>query len=117
MATTQQINQATLGEVARRLDDVFNRFETMANDLPKSFVTKDLYEAYKEVAKAEHNALLIQMGSQTQRIAELEDDKKWLWRLVVGAVILALLGLLFSASHTFSGSSTHKSATSLGVTK
>lgn len=83
-----------LGEVARRLDEVFRRYESIANDLPKTFVSRDLFESYKDLAKTQADGLQILIGTQEKRIADLEDDKKWLYRLVIGAVIMALLGVV-----------------------
>jgi len=102
-----------LGEVARRLDDVFKRFEQLANDLPKTFVSKELYDAYRETATAQQDQLKIVIDNQSKRIEDLEDDKKWLWRLVVGAVIMALLGLLLTTTHAISGSAPKSSNSGL----
>ena len=104
----------TLGEVARRLDEVFQRYEQIANDLPKTFVTKELFEARQEVLLARIEAAMAQHVVLQKQVEDLEDDKKWLYRLIVGAVILALLGLLFSIGHsvTSSGSSKNPAKTS-----
>lgn len=107
---TPPSQQQNLGEVARRLDDVFNRYEQIANDLPKTFVSKDLFEAYKDLAKAQADALKVQMDVQEKRIHELEDDKKWLYRLIVGAVILAVIGLVFATTHQGSTASPTKTS-------
>lgn len=95
----------TLGEVARRLDEVFTRIESVTSDLPKTFVNKDLFEAYKELANANHDKLQIQIDQAEKRVADLEDDKKWLYRLIIGAVILAVLGVALGIGHAVQSSS------------
>lgn len=111
--------EQSLGEVARRLDDVFKRYEQIANELPKTFVTKDLFEARVEVILAQIEAKTSSHIVLEKRIADLEDDKKWLYRLIIGAIILALLGLLISAAHPFSSGggpkATHASGTKTTV--
>src|SRR3954452_9967270 len=89
----------TLGEIARRLNEVFAKFDQVTSDLPRTFVNKDLFEAYKELAKANHDRLQVELDASEKRIEALEDDKKWLYRLIVGAVILALVGLVVGVSH------------------
>lgn len=91
-------SQQTLGEVARRLDDVFRQFENLANSIPTIFVTKELFEAYQKLVEANDKALRFQIDSQNERILELEDDKKWLYRLIIGAVILAVVGIIVGAN-------------------
>lgn len=91
-------SQQTLGEVARRLDDVFRQFENLANSIPNIFVTKELFEAYQKLIDANDRALTLQIEAQNDRILELEDDKKWLYRLIIGAVVLAVIGIVVGAN-------------------
>lgn len=112
------VDEPALGEVARRLDEVFKRYEQIANELPKTFVSKDLFEASKELTKAQVDAAQIQHAVLQKQVEALEDDKKWLYRLIIGAIILAVLGLLFSTTHSIksSGAPT-KSSISVGSTQ
>lgn len=90
--------EQTLGEVARRLDDVFRQYENLANSLVSTFVQKELFESYKSLVDANDAALRTQIDTQSSRIAELEDDKKWLYRLIVGALVLAVIGIVIGAN-------------------
>lgn len=94
--------EQSLGEIARRLDEVFQRYEHIANSLPATFVSREAFDSYKELVRAEKTVLTVQIEGYERRISELEDDKKWLWRLVVGAVILALLGFVISTTKAYS---------------
>ena len=87
----------SLGEVARRLDEVLTRFERLSSDLPKQFVTRDLFDSYKETVAAKNETMEIEHREMQRRIGELEDDKKWLYRLIIGAVILAIVSIAFTA--------------------
>lgn len=81
------------GELARRLDEVAQRLEALANRLDTTYVRKELFESYKALADAERQALL-------KRVDELEDGRKWLSRLIMGFIILAVLGAVFTVAKT-----------------
>lgn len=99
------LQSRTLGEVGRRLDEVFSRFEQVANDLPKTFVSRELLDTKLEVIRLEHEKAEVGHKELLRRVNDLEDDKKWLYRLVIGAVIMALLGLAFGLQRTAGKSS------------
>lgn len=105
----------TLGEVARRLDEVMTRYEQIANDLPKTFVSRELFDSYKDLVKTQQESSKVVMDAYEKRIGDLEDDKKWLYRLIVGAVILALLGLVLGASGGFHSSPAKKASSVMVV--
>lgn len=112
------VDEPGLGEVARRLDEVFKRYEQIANDLPKTFVSKDLFEASKELTKAQIDAASAQHLVLQKQVEALEDDKKWLYRLIIGAIILAVIGLLFSTTHSIKSSGgSVKANTTVGSTQ
>jgi hypothetical protein len=98
----------TLGEVARRLDDVLSRFEKLAGDLPRTFVSRDLFDSYKETTAAKNDLMESEHRDLARRINELEDDKKWLYRLIVGAVILAIVSIAFTAGRAAVASPSEK---------
>lgn len=102
----------SVGELSRRLSDTLVRIEGLARRLEDGqFVRTDLYTARQEAVnvalaalqdkvrdldgdKAEDN----QLSSLVARVEQLEDDKKWLLRLVIGFIILGVLGAIFIAS-------------------
>lgn len=101
-----------IGELARQVRDVFSRIEGIAQRLESGqFVRTDLYNLYKESIDARIGQLLASIALLTSnkaddlvvkaleaRVAQLEDDKKWLVRLVLTFVVLAVLAAAFAAS-------------------
>lgn len=81
----------TLGEIARALDLVVTRFENLANQLDTKYVRKDLFDANVTL----HNTEMDQIRS---RVGDLEDGRKWLSRLVLGFIIIAVLGAVFTVA-------------------
>jgi homoserine dehydrogenase len=77
-----------LGEIGRQVQGALEEFKELSNTVRAEFVTK-------EVAKLQAEKVDLQLIDLTSRVASLEDDKKWLIRLVVGFIVLGLLGLLF----------------------
>ena len=101
-------DEVSLGELSRRLSEVFVRFETLAGRLEAGqFVRTDLYVLYKENVNTQLKALQDRVASVEsakadktleQRVANLEDTNRWLMRLVIGFIILAVLGAVFAAA-------------------
>lgn len=87
----------TLGELARRLDDVVSRFEALANKLDVTYVRTELFISYQKLAEAEHTRLKDANDTLKIRVAELEDGRKWISRLVLGFIVLAVLGTVVIA--------------------
>jgi hypothetical protein len=111
-----------IGELSRQVQEVFVRFERLAAKLESGqFVRADAYAMYQQFVdqairqlqdanrnfatsesaktlksevdgKASEGAL----KGLEQRVSELEDDRKWLIRLVIGFVILGVMGALFA---------------------
>ena len=116
-----------IGELSRQVRDVLVRFEGLATRLETQFVRSDNFLLYKQLVDTAI-ANLQQRGSESasseqvnnlredveslttgkasksdvtnleRRIDALEDDKKWLVRLVVGFIILGVLGAVFAVS-------------------
>ena len=99
------------------------RFERLATRLETQFVNKESYSIYqklvdqeiktlqdttKQLATAETaNSLKSEVEGKAsngalkgleQRVSELEDDRKWLVRLVIGFIVLGVLGAIYVAS-------------------
>lgn len=122
----------SVGELSRLVRDVLVRFEGLAARLETQFVRSDNFELYKQlvdqalrslqdasagfaskngtadkfkdiesdiagkVGKSDYDALC-------KRVADLEDDKKWLIRLVLGFVFLGVLGAVYTVSRAGGG--------------
>lgn len=101
-------SDVSVGELSRMVTNVLLRFEGLAKRLEDGqFVRSDLYNARQELV---NNALQSlqdrlkrleadkadqdQVAAIEARLAQLEDDKKWLVRLVIGFIILAVLGAI-----------------------
>lgn len=106
----------TPGELGRRMQDVLTRFGSLVETIETRYVRKDLLDLYKEgiasqIAgyKAALDALeksavdkdtyVAEKAALEKRVSELEDSNKWLFRLVVGFIILAVLGAVFTAAN------------------
>jgi hypothetical protein len=113
----------SVGELARQVQEVLSRFTGLATRLETQFVRSDNFELYKELVKQAFKALETTMAllarsdrveelargmedkadneafkALVKRVSELEDDKKWLTRLIIGFIILAILGAIFYVS-------------------
>lgn len=78
----------TLGELARTTAQALARMESLAARLEGGqFVSAEVFRVYQQTVD-------LQMGTLKAEVEELKDDKKWLTRLVLGFIILAVLGVL-----------------------
>lgn len=117
-----------VGELSRQVRDVLVRFEGLATRLETQFVRSDNFNLYKQLvdqAIANLQALVATLAradkvedlerdmidkassssvdALTKRVNDLEDDKKWLTRLVIGFIILGVLGAVFAVSQGAGG--------------
>lgn len=101
----------SVGELARQVRDVLTRLEVLASRLETQFVRTDIFNLHREGV----NAALAGMQEKTKthddskvdkvsftaletRVSQLEDERKWLIRLVFGFIILGVLGAVFAAT-------------------
>lgn len=95
-----------LAELARQVRDVLGRFEALANKFEATFLTKEFFKLYSDGITRELEHLSQSMVSSTvaekehndqleRRIASLESTLTWVVRLVIAAVIAALLAGIF----------------------
>ena len=100
----------TVAELSRQVRDVLLRFQGLTERLENQFIRKDIFEFYEKSIKSSIesiNALIkdlddskiasVEHRALVERVAQLEDDKKWLVRLILGCIILAVLGVAFAA--------------------
>lgn len=71
-----------------------SKFEREVLDRLMRLETKIDMQDYKGIQEKVDNSLNIAKTNE-ERIAKLEDTQKWLFRLVIGTIIVALLELLY----------------------
>lgn len=105
--STADENSRTLGEIARRLDDVAQRFEALANKLDTTYLRRETFVSYRELAEAEHQRLRdgdeaqkALVAEHVRRIADLEEGRKWLSRWVFAAAGSAVVALLMTLAQS-----------------
>jgi hypothetical protein len=76
--------QPTIGELSRQVQGVLVRVESVVSKLESQYVRNDIY--------------LLWQQSMDERVKQLEDDKKWLVRLVLGIVIASVITLSYTLS-------------------
>lgn len=95
-----------LGELSRQVRDVLVRFEALAARLESQFVRSDLYGLYQKNVEQDlkdlsaictkattdlDSKLTREMSHLSERVRSLEDNQKWLVRLIVSFVVLGVL--------------------------
>ena len=102
----------TVGELARAVRDAFVRMEGIARRLEDGqFVRTDLYnlaqqnlqqlisDLVRRISAVETDKVSkTEFQNLQQEVNDLKDDKKWLVRLILGFIVLAILGAVFAAS-------------------
>lgn len=112
-----------VGELSRQVQQTLLRFEGLAARLETQFVRVETYEMYKQLVdqaikslqdttktlataettknlrdEVERRASIGQVESLEQRLEQLEDDRKWMVRLIMSFIILSVLGAVFVVS-------------------
>jgi hypothetical protein len=90
----------SMAELARRLDEVAQRFEALANRLDTTYLRREIFNSYRELADASVKSQSERMDEMKARITELEEGRKWLSRLVIGFIVVAVLGAVFTVAKT-----------------
>ena len=95
----------TLGEVARsmgRLEKEISNVRQDIRSLEEKVPTKELIVTTERAWEANLRALEDRFVERTavleDKISDLEDWKTWTLRIVMGAVIMALMGLILTSS-------------------
>lgn len=111
----------TPAELARRVSDVLRQLEELVRRVESLYVRKELLELYKQTI--DQGLKIVQQQSESldrtkadktelpsttglvkedrmvpleKRVSDLEDTNKWIFRLVLGFIILAILGAVFA---------------------
>lgn len=91
-----------LAELTRRLDEVASRLETGFARMDATYVRQDLFDL--TISRSSDSLRALQASAEeankmvTKRISELEDDKKWLTRLLIGFIIMGVLAAVYGAA-------------------
>lgn len=99
-------NSPGLGELSRQVRDVLVRFSELAVKLETQFVRADIFGLYqkhveRELQSVDREVADIKADDERERkhlaarVASLEDNQKWLVRIVIAFVILGALGVAF----------------------
>lgn len=99
-------NQApTPGELSRQVREVLGRFEALLNKLDTQFVSNAIFKLYSDgvarelehLVKGQDVMVLAEKDRNDQlekRISKVEGNITWVVRIVIAAVILAILAAL-----------------------
>lgn len=96
----------SMGEIARQVQAAMTRLEGLTRKIEDSFVSNKVFDLTQKgfaerdaalerkidekVSQKDHDAL-------EKRVADLEDDRKWLIRLVIGFIILGVLAFYLAS--------------------
>lgn len=76
----------SIGELSRQVSHTLIKMEQLASRLEGGqFISAELFKVYREGMDREFKSF-------DQRLAQMEDNWKWLTRLILGFIILGLLG-------------------------
>lgn len=102
----QQRNSAdnpTLGEIGRLLEAFRAEAKAEFTEINRRFDRLDSTYVRKETYEANENARNVYIAGHDTRLSSLEGNQAWIVRIVVSAVVLALIGGLFAASQIVGG--------------
>lgn len=94
-----------VAELARQVRDVLARFQSLADRLDNAYTTKEMFNLYKTLVDQAIATLQEKVteldrdkvektteASLDQRVKNLEDNQKWITRLLVSLIIVAVVG-------------------------
>ena len=85
------VGKEEFNNLVKRVDKIEDKTEKIQDLMIKVDKKTDII---LEKVKNSNNSEDLKLSPIITRIEALEDQQKWLWRTVVGAVILAVLGLV-----------------------
>lgn len=90
----------TLGELSRHIKSLSNEVHGVRTKLDNLTSWRDV-QRVEEGLRAKHDADIaavnLQVSALAARLQMLEDWQKWFQRIVIGAVVLAVLGVVIAA--------------------
>jgi hypothetical protein len=103
-----------LAELSRQVRDVLTRFEVLANKLEANFLSKEIFKLYSDgvTRELEHvsKALDVEVKAEKERndqlgkrISDIEGNITWLVRVIVAAIVVALIAGLGIAAKAGGG--------------
>lgn len=100
-----------VGELSRQLRDVLIRFEGLTKRMEEQFVRRDSLGMVQDninltISQLREKVVTLEKESVDQkdydtlekRVEQQEDNTRWLVRLIIGFVILAILGAIFAVN-------------------
>ncbi|MEZ2371030.1 hypothetical protein [Arthrobacter sp. RCC_34] len=89
----------TLGELSRHIKSLSGEVHAVRDKLDNLTSWRDV-QRVEEGLRAKHDADIaavnLQVSALTARLQVLEDWQKWFQRIVIGAVVLAILGVVIA---------------------
>jgi len=96
-ASDAEVMRYILDDLTKRLAETAARFEAAMGRLDSTYVRKDVYDLDRANATAtvlaSDAALRVTATDLTRRLDSMDEARTWLYRLVVGAVVTALIGV------------------------
>ncbi len=99
----------SIAELARQVQEVLRRFQGLADRLDTSYVSKEVFDLYKRsidqsLTNASTNcsnlerdkAEKLAFDDAIRRIANIEDNMKWIVRLLLALIVVAVVGTVIS---------------------
>lgn len=100
----------SIAELARQVREVLGRFQSLADRLDTSYVTKELFDLYqrsvdKTTTDLENDcqnlerdkAEVLAFNDLARRVANIEDNQKWIVRLFLGLIVVAVISTVLVA--------------------
>lgn len=104
-------------ELARRMGDVLRQFENLVKQVEDRYVRRDVVELWEKGIELQVQQVKENLGTKAnksdlpdmskyvgidafnallQDVKEIKDNGTWLWRIVIGAIVLGVLGAVIT---------------------
>lgn len=92
-------DDVTLGELARRMDALHDDIRELRSSIVEHDDLSSVATAWQAALAAQDTNHMLLVGQLRRDVEDLQSWQMWATRLVVGAVILGVLGLLLDMSN------------------